>query len=160
MILVEPKYYPFLLMSVRGSSHSESEYRAMFEATEAVGRKALRDKTKHVVISVSGGNMSAGERRFVADRAAATPKELEEVSVHTYVIVESSTYRGVLTALRWLAPSLVKIEPVGSVEAAMTGAAATFKAHGIAVDGAQTRHARQWLEEQLILQRKALAAAS
>jgi hypothetical protein len=155
MILVEAKYYPFVLMSVRGNHHTESEYGVMFDAMDAVARKALRDGTRHLVISVSNHNMSAGERKFVATRAAAIPSEQQAVSLGTYVIVESAAFRGVLTALRWLAPSLVSIDPVGSVEAAMSSAVATFKRERIQVDGVCARRARQWLEEQTRLQQQA-----
>jgi hypothetical protein len=152
MILVEAKFYPFLLMSVRGRGHSEAEYRAMFDATDAVGRTALREGTRYVCISVSSGTMSAAERKYVANRIAASPKELKDVSLATFVIVESQAFRGVLTALRWLAPALVNVDPVASVDAAMSAAAAAFERQGIQVDGALTRGARHWLQEQAALQ--------
>jgi len=158
MIVVEAKYYPYLLMGVGGERHTEADYVAMFEATEAVARQAIRDKTRHVVVSSSNFNMSAAERKFVAARAAAVPQELQDVSLGAYVIAESLAIRGVLTALRWLTPSLVSVEAVGSVDAAMTATAAVFEAHGIKVNAERTRGARRWLEEQTVLQRKAAGA--
>lgn len=155
MILVEAKFYPFLLMSVRGNGHSDREYSAMFDATDAVARRALHDRTKHVVISVSTGTMSAGERQLVAKRMASAPKELATVILGTYVIVASAAFRGVLTALRWLAPALVNLEPVASVDAAMAGAASMFERNGIDVDVQQVRGARYWLEKQVTLTREA-----
>jgi hypothetical protein len=151
MMAFEAKLYPFVLMSIRGNGYADSEYCAMIEAIEAVARKALLEKTKHVLISVSSGSMSPRERQFVAKRLDAAPKELASVVLNTYVISSSATFRGVLTALRWVVPTLMNFEAVASVEAAMTAAAATFERHGIEVDGVTARGARYWLEKQVTL---------
>ena len=158
MIIVEAKFYPFLLMSIQGDRQAEAEYLGMFEATEAVARKAIREKTRHVCISVGGGAMSASERRFVATRVAASPAEFRRVVIASFVVVDSAVFRGVLTALRWLAPSLVGIGAVGSIDAAMAAADETFRAHGIGVDPVCSDGARRWLARHANLRSTAESA--
>ena len=154
MILVEAKFYPYLLMAFQGTGHTEAEYRAMFTATEAVGRRALAEKTKYVCISVSGGNMSAAERKLVAALMEESPKELEAASLRSFVIAESAVFRGVLTALRWISPRFATVTPVASIDVAMTGAEADLRENDIRFDPGSTPRVRQWLEQQIALQRR------
>jgi hypothetical protein len=158
MMVVESKFYPYLLMSTRGNTHTEPELRAMLEATAAVGRTALRNGTKHVSVAIGGANMSASERKTLARLMEDFPKELLDLILGSYVIIDSPILRGALTALRWLSPKLVMIEAVSSVPAAMAAAAAALEKHGIAVDAGRVDGARRWLQKEQERQEHASAA--
>jgi hypothetical protein len=160
MMLVEAKFYPYIVISFRGTGHAEAEYRAMFEAAEAAARRALRERTKCVCISISSGSMSAAERKLVARLIEESPKDLQHAAIGTFVVVQNALFRGIITALRWVAPTLTTLEPVSSVDFAMNRAAEAFRLHRITVGSAETEGARRWLKDQVVRHRNVERASS
>jgi hypothetical protein len=160
MITVESRFYPYLLISFRGTGHEAAEYRAMFDATEAIGRKALRERTRYVCVSITSGGMSASEREIVARMIQEAPKDLQNVAIGTFVVVRSALFRGIVTALRWVSPALANIEPVSSADVAMSNAEAAFRRNGITVGIAETELARRWLQDQAAQHERVEQAAS
>jgi hypothetical protein len=146
MIQVESAYYPYLLMRVSGEP-TERELASMFDATDAVSQLALEKKTRHVSISVGEPKLGARERKYIASRIAAMPKEHMSLSLGSFVVVESAAFRGVLTALRWLAPSLVSVDPVKSIDQALDAAGSLFAANAIRVEAPLRQRAKDWLEK-------------
>jgi hypothetical protein len=148
MIVVESKFYPYVLMSIRGDSNSEAEVRGMLESTMVIGRNALRAGTRHVCVTLGGTSMTPGERRMMASMMVDFPQELLALILGSFVVVENPIMRGALTALRWLSPKLVMIEPVPSVVAAMDAGDAALRKNGIAVKKERRQSAQRWLEAE------------
>ncbi len=146
-ITVETRFYPFVLMSFRGDP-TESEYRALFDSLAQISRKALRESTKHVCITVSSCNISPQNRKLVASLTEKHPEELMGPVIGSYVIVDSTILRGLLTALRWLSPKLAKLETPGSPDEAMTAALACLRKHRVDVFSAEVMGARNWLKTE------------
>ncbi len=148
MIIVESKFYPYVLMSYRGEHHGEAELRIMLERTRVIGQNALRAGTRHVYVTLGSTTMTAADRKLMASLMVDFPAELLALILGMYVIVENPIVRGALTALRWISPKLVMIEPVSSIQAAMDAAEATLGKHGIPVKKDQRLGAQRWIEAE------------
>jgi len=157
MIVFETGFYPYVLTSFRGKGFTEAEYTAFLGLSAAMGKKAQAAGTRHVSITLGGVEMAASERKMVARLMETFPKELMDLNVASYVIVPSPAIRGIITALRWLSPKLKVIEPVASIDDAMTAAAAALRAHGVSVPEMQATGARRWLRAELSRQEKQTA---
>jgi len=157
MIVLESGFYPYVLISFRGKDFSEAEFTAHLDASAAVGRKAQEAGTRHAVITLGGADMRASKRKMVAELMEDFPKELMDLPVGSYVVVNSAVVRGIVTVLRWLSPRLSRIEAVESIDDAMVAASAAFRANGIVVEAATTSSARRWLEDELALREQLTA---
>lgn len=156
MVTIETRFYPFVLMSLRGDP-TESEYRTLFASVAKIARKALHENTKHVSIAVSGTVMSPSCRKLVASLMARYPEELLAPGLGSYVIVESQTIRGALVALRWISPRMVIMNTMVTEEDPMTAGLTRLREHGVEVDRAQLMGARSWLRTEANLARRAPA---
>jgi hypothetical protein len=148
MITINTDHYPFVLSSYRGDSFPEPMLVAMFEKTAKIAEKAIADGSHHVVLTLGGANMNAAQRKIVADLLVDFPAEYMERAVGSFVIVPSALVRGAMTALRWIAPKLVMVESVASIEEAVRQGAARLRERGIAVDERTVAAARRWLVAQ------------
>jgi hypothetical protein len=146
MIVVETRFYPIVLTSYRGQVRSEADHRASLTQLEALGRKAQREGTRHVSIALGGAGMAATERQMVAKLMESFPKDLLDLFLGSYVIIDSALVRGMFTALKWLSPKLSRVEPMASVESAVAAAAAALAAHGTPADDATLQGVRFWLK--------------
>lgn len=148
MITINTDHYPFVLASYRGDHYSEATLGAMFAQMTDIARKSIRDGTFHVAVTLGGANMNAAQRKIVSDLLAAYPAEYMERTTGSFVIVPSAVVRGAMTALRWIAPKLVMVESVATVEEAMRAGTARLRERGIAVDEQTIIGARRWLAAQ------------
>jgi hypothetical protein len=146
-ITVETRFYPFVLMSFRGDP-TESEYRALFDSLAQVSRKALRESTKHVCITVSSSTISPQARKLVASLTEKFPEELMGPVIGSCVVVDSTLLRGLLTALSWLSPRLAKLDTAASPDEAMNTALACLRTHRVDVLNAEVMGARNWLKTE------------
>ena len=145
MIVVETRFYPIVLLSYRGQLRSEADHRAALTQLEALGRKAQREGTRHVAITLGGTGMAATERQVVARLMESFPKDLLDLYLASYVVIDSALLRGMFTALKWLSPKLSGVEPIASAELAVSAAAATLEAHGTPAGDGILQGVRYWL---------------
>ena len=149
MIPISTEFYPFVLTSYRAQSNSEADYRDMFERTAEIARKSIRDRTFHVSISWGATILSAAERKVIGQLLDEYPKQYFDRVIGAYVIVPNALTRGVMTALRWIAPKLVSVESVASVDAAIRESDARLKKHAIPAERALVDGARAWLSREM-----------
>ncbi|APR87806.1 hypothetical protein A7982_13155 [Minicystis rosea] len=150
MIIVNQDYYPFVLQSYPLSSNTESDYRAMMDAMAKVAQRAIERDTYHVVLTLGGAEMSAAERKYVASLLETWPKHYMDRTVGSFVVVPNAIVRGVITALRWMAPKLVNVETVATIDdAVLAGKQALFRTKGIALEQPLLNAARRWLEAEV-----------
>jgi hypothetical protein len=148
MITVNTDHYPFVLSSYRGESFPEAMLAEMFEQTGKIAQKAIADGSHHVAVTLGGANMNAAQRKIVADLLVDFPAAYMERVVGSFVIVPSALVRGAMTALRWIAPKLVMVESVATIEEALRKGTARLRERGIPVDERTIVGARRWLVAQ------------
>ena len=145
-IVLDEASYPFLLQGFRAGSKAEHDLRDLFRRMSTIAERAAEQGTVHVVVALGDENFSAAERRVVADcMAKATPEEAARV-VGAFAVIESGFARGVLTALRWLAPQVIPVIAASTPDEAIDLAAARLREVGVdvplTVDAQARAHAR------------------
>lgn len=145
-ITVETSFYPFVLLSFRAPT--DADYRGLFDTMTQLSRKALRENTKHVCIIVSGSNISPGTRKLIASLVERFPEELMSPFAGSYVIMDNTLLRGLLTALRWLSPRLANLETPATLEEAITAGAARLRELHVEVPNTEILGARNWLRTE------------
>lgn len=158
MITMTADFYPLVLTSYVGSTHSESDHRAQFEQMGVLARRAMKEGTHHVAVALGGASMTAAERKFVGQLVDEFPPEYLARTAASYVVVSNPVVRGIITALRWVQPKLSHIEAVSSIDEAMTAAVASARKHRLPLEATAISGARRWLENEAKRQAQALAA--
>jgi hypothetical protein len=103
-ITIDDSVYPFVLQGFPSGPKSDP---------------ALRDGTLHVVVAVGDERFTAAERKIIAECMAMTATEEEARVVGAFAVIENSVARGVLTALRWLAPHAIPVVCAATPEEAI-----------------------------------------
>jgi hypothetical protein len=109
MITVDVDAYPFVLQGFPKGRKEDEEIRALFERMALVAEDAIQNDTRHVVIAVGDDDFTAHERRVIAACMAAAPAAHAARVVGAFAVIESTFARGILTALRWLAPGVIPV---------------------------------------------------
>lgn len=148
MIKLTAELYPFILVSYQGKSCTDDEIRAMFDRMNELSRRAITDKTHYVIISLGGTSLNAANRKLIAELVNECPKEYFDRTIGSFVIVPSAVLRGMMTALRWVAPALATVESVSSLEEAVEAGVACLEKHRIAIDRGIVTEARLWLRHE------------
>ena len=126
-ILVDADAYPFVLQRFPRGPKGEAALAELFDCMAEIGARALRDDTFHVVIALGDEEFTAPERRSIAMRMRAAPPAQAARVVGAYAVIENAFARGVLTALRWLAPSAIPVVPAATPDAAIDLAEARLR---------------------------------
>jgi hypothetical protein len=108
-ITVDDDAYPFLVQAFPRGRKSEASIAGLFARMNAIGERAIRESTRHVVIAVGDEDFTAAERRLVAEHMANADPEVAACIAGAFAVVESTVARGVLTALHWLAPKSIPV---------------------------------------------------
>jgi hypothetical protein len=123
--------YPFILQGFPRGRKPGIELHALFDQMEIVGRRAVESGALHVVIAVGDEGFNAAERRIIADRMAQAPPAEAACVVGAFAVIESAIARGILTALKWLAPRAIPIFAAKTPDEAIELAEAHLCANGV-----------------------------
>lgn len=70
-------------------------------------------------------------RKRIVELTEAQPKDTLELTVKSYIVIESAIMRGVVTALSWVYPKMAESENVASLAIAIERASTDLRALGI-----------------------------
>jgi hypothetical protein len=129
-IAVVEETYPFVLQGFPKGPKTEPALRELFRRMTAIGARAIRDGTVHVVVALGDEHFTAAERRVIADCMAHASKEEAIHVIGAFAVVESGFARGVLTALRWLAPNVIPVVAAATTDEAIDLARARLELAG------------------------------
>jgi hypothetical protein len=132
-ITLDEDAYPIVLQGFPAGPKGEAALHDLFARMSVLAERAARDGTVHVVVALGDEHFTAAERKVVAQRMEeATPEEAARV-VGAFAVIESGFARGVLTALRWLAPHVIAIVAAATPDEAIDLARARLHAVGVDV---------------------------
>ena len=123
--------YPFILQGFPRRRKTKEEIDALFAEMAIVGRRAVETHALHVVVAVGDEDFNAAERRIIADHMAQAPAAEAACVVGAFAVIESTFARGVLTALKWLAPSVIPVVAAPTPETAIHLAEMCLRANGV-----------------------------
>jgi hypothetical protein len=130
-------FYPILLWST-SEPFAPGELDAHVIKLAAIADKGIRNRTRHVVVvTTTSVNLSAAGRKSVAAalHRHLTPAQ-NDVSLASFLPVDSTVIRGILTAFRWLSPESVKsVRMESSPGAALEAALKALEAYGTPFTG-------------------------
>jgi hypothetical protein len=149
MIVTSVDDYPLVLMSIREGAAAREDLNTMFARYHDVSVKAIQRGTYHASICVSPGALTPTDRKHLAELTEKVPAAELERTVGSFVVVEQAVVRGALTAVRWLSPKFMIVEPVASVGEALDASKARLAQRGVEVSADALRNARSWLLEEL-----------
>jgi hypothetical protein len=152
MIAVSLDYYPFVLLDLGGPDRNEEDFRRMFAALHAANERALRAKSRHVLVGVAQASPSARERQLIARLSNQVPPAERACFVASVLVVPNAMLRGVLTALGWLVPGLPAFVCVETRAEAVPAAAQCLRKHSIDFNAGDMHLASRWMtrtEEEL-----------
>lgn len=125
-------FYPIILMGF-DEPFAAGEIEAYLEKLVAIADEGIRTRRRHVVIVTNDPlKVSAAGRRRVANAVALhmTPEQVD-VTLASFLPIDSTLVRGVLTAFRWFSPETIKtLRAVDSMESAFREALIALEAHG------------------------------
>jgi hypothetical protein len=140
-ISIDEGAYPFVLQGSPRGRKPPDDLRALFVRMAAIAQRAVREGTFHVVVAVGDEDFNAHERKLMATCMAEAAPELAARVVGAFAVVENAFARGVLTALRWLAPGAIPVVAAATPEEAIELARAQLRANGVNVSDTVTARA-------------------
>ncbi len=123
--------YPLILQGFPRGRKSESDIDALFNQMAIVGRRAVESGAVHVVVALGDEEFTAAERRLIAARMAQAPPAEAARVVGAFAVIESTFARGVLTALKWLAPTVIPVVAARTPDEAIDLAEACLRSKGV-----------------------------
>ena len=149
MITMTTEFYPFVLTSYPAAhDNSDADFRDMFARTADIARQAIREQSFYVAIAWGAGSMTAAQRKLIAQLLQDFPQEYMDRVWGSYVIAPAALTRGVMTALRWIAPKLVMVEMAASIDAAIREGTTTLRKHRVVAKQSLVDGATAWLERE------------
>jgi hypothetical protein len=132
-ITLDDSAYPFVVQAFPVGPKTEAALRDLFRRMSAFADRAVREHARHVVVAVGDEHFTAAERKVIADCMSQASAEEQARVIGAFAVIESSLARGVLTALRWLAPSVIPVTAAATPHEAIDLARGRLEAAGIHV---------------------------
>src|SRR5262249_39297017 len=134
--------YPFVLQGFPAGPKTEPAILSLFGRMSEIGERAVRGGTVHVVVAVGDEHFTAAERKLIAECMSKASRAEAERVVGAFAVIESTVARGVLTALRWLAPSVIPVVAARTTDEAIDLATARLRTAGVDVQADTIAQAR------------------
>jgi hypothetical protein len=134
--------YPFILQGFPAGPKTEPALRDLFRRMSEIAQRAAESGTVHVVVAVGDEHFTAAERKVVAECMSQAPRDEAERVVGAFAVIENPFARGVLTALRWLAPNVIPVVAAGTTDEAIELAKACLLKAGMDLHSDVVGHAR------------------
>jgi hypothetical protein len=125
--------YPFILQGFPAGPKTEPALLDLFRRMSEIAKRAVESGTVHVVVAVGDEHFTAAERKVVAECMSQAPREEAERVVGAFAVIENPFARGVLTALRWLAPNVIPVVAASTTDEAIELGKACLQKAGVAV---------------------------
>jgi hypothetical protein len=132
-ITLDDSAYPIILQGFPAGPKTEAALRDLFQRMSVVAARAVRDRTVHVVVAVGDERFTAAERRVVAECMSMATRQEAACVVGAFAVIENGFARGVLTALRWLAPHAIPVVAAATPDEAIDLARARLRDAGVIV---------------------------
>ena len=132
-ITLDDSAYPILVQAFPAGPKTEAALRDLFRRMAEVNARALLEHTHHVVVAVGDETFTAAERKLIAECMSQAPPEEAARVVGAFAVIESGFARGVLTALKWLAPKVIPVVAAATPEEAVELARERLEAEGVTV---------------------------
>jgi hypothetical protein len=135
--VLNDEFYPVLLMGF-DEPYAPGELEHYLEKLAGICNEAIRTRRRHVVIVVNDPRkVSAAGRRRVADAMALhLTTEQVNVTLASFLPIDSTIVRGALTAFRWFSPNTLKTLVVTTtMEEALDEALKALAVHGTPFTG-------------------------
>jgi hypothetical protein len=134
--------YPFILQGFPTGPKTEPALIDLFRRMSEIAQRAVENGTVHVVVAVGDEHFTAAERKVVAECMSQAPREEAERVVGAFAVIENPFARGVLTALRWLAPNVIPVVAASTTDEAIELAKACLQKAGVDIHPDVVGHAR------------------
>jgi hypothetical protein len=134
--------YPFILQCFPVGPKTEPALRDLFRRMSEIAQRAVESGTVHVVVALGDEHFTAAERKVIAECMSQAPREEAERVVGAFAVIENPFARGVLTALRWLAPKAIPVVGASTTDEAIELAKACLREAGVEVHADVIGHAR------------------
>ncbi len=149
-IAVVGQYFPFVLLDMGGGDRTENDFLRMFAALHEQNLRAMREKTRYVLIATTRKAPSASERKLISVESNKVPMEERANTLVSVCIVSNPLVRGAITALGWLVPGLMPtLVTAPNGDAAVKLAASYLTKNGFAFDRGNMDLAARWLRTRL-----------
>jgi hypothetical protein len=135
--ILNETFYPILLTGL-DEPFLPGEIEAYLEKLLAIANEGIRTGKRHVVIVINDPTkVSAAGRRRVADAVTSrlTPAQLD-VTLASFLPIDSALVRGAVTAFKWFSPEALKsLRVVSSMRGALSEALRALDQHGTPFTG-------------------------
>jgi len=130
-------FYPIILMGL-DEPFGPGEIEAYLEKLSLLADEAIRARKRHVVIVTNDPlKVSAAGRRKIANAVALrlTPEQVA-VTLASFMPIDNTLVRGVITAFQWFSPDTLKtLRLVSSMQEALHEALQALEAQGTPFTG-------------------------
>jgi hypothetical protein len=130
-------FYPIILMGL-DEPYLPGEIEAYLEKLVSIADEGLRTGKRHVVIVTNDPTkVSAAGRRRVANCVALHMRQEQiDVTLVSFMPIDSALVRGAMTAFKWFSPDTLKsLRVVSSVESALREALVALQEQGTPFTG-------------------------
>jgi hypothetical protein len=134
--------YPFVLQGFPAGPKTEPALRDLFRRMSDIAQRAVETGTVHVVVAVGDEHFTAAERKVIAECMSQAPRDEAARVVGAFAVIENPFARGVLTALRWLAPNVIPVVAASTTDEAIELAKACLREAGVDLHPDVVGHAR------------------
>jgi hypothetical protein len=134
--------YPFILQGFPVGPKTEPALLDLFRRMSEIAQRAVENGTVHVVVALGDEHFTAAERKVIAECMSQAPREEADRVVGAFAVIENPFARGVLTALRWLAPNVIPVVATSTTDEAIELAQACLRVAGVDVHANVIGHAR------------------
>jgi hypothetical protein len=117
MVRVDSSRFPLLIVEWRGAI-TDQELSDFFASMDALADRAANTRQHYAVLSDGEASFSAVQRHRIAAWIAGFPALRKHWDRGNYVVIASAVGRGVLTAIKWVAPALTNVYVFASREEA------------------------------------------
>jgi hypothetical protein len=149
-IVVVSQYFPFVLMDMGPGDRSEADFTQMFADLHEQNLRAMREGTRYALVAFTRKNLSAAERKLVAENSNKVPIAERANTLVSVCILTNPFVRGALTALTWLIPGLLPtLVPAADAESAIQIASSHLRRSAIPFKIRDMELAEQWLRERV-----------
>ena len=131
-IVVDDRAWPIVIATWFGSPTVALVDRYFEHHDTVLARaRAARERIVLVTDTSATDGASASVRRRVVERTQAQPPDAAQLTLKSYVVLDSTIIRGVVTALAWVYPALGQSDNVATLAIALESALADLRAAGV-----------------------------
>ncbi len=125
---IDTSLWPIVRVTPYGNL-TDADYEAMFRSFDALWRR--RERMLSLTDTRKSGNATPKQRQMIGEWLKANANTMEQNSLGSVVLVESTLVRGALTAIDWVSGSRIRSEYVGNWNQAVDKVKELLIKHGL-----------------------------